>query len=258
MKTSSITVADGWNNDSPVVKQTVADGRCTFNGRPMLTAILELRYPDGESELIRTDDSWECSFGPVTMANIYDGETFDARLNTCDREYSRAATAKAPGGRLRPMALEPIREKEIYDAIDMFRLDGGSCIVDFGQNIAGVARLTLPEKLEAGQIITLTFMELLDEDGDLYLPNLRKAKQTDTYIASGDRRDLKVWQPKFTYHGFRYARVSGIPCFDRHSIKAVALYTDIKNESFFECGSALVKKIHKNVVATEIQPPLDL
>ena len=93
--------------------------------------------------------------------------------------------------------------------------------------------------------------EELDERGFLFTDTLRGAKQTDTYIASGDDRDLTVWQPKFTYHGFRYAEIKGLSLFDRHNIVAVAQYNDIKNESTFRCGSAIVNAIHDMVVKTE-------
>ncbi|MBE6697732.1 MAG: hypothetical protein E7581_04335, partial [Ruminococcaceae bacterium] len=104
---------------------------------------------------------------------------------------------------------------------------------------------------QEGHRVTMRMGEMLDEDGGLYNKPLRDAAQTDTYIASGDDRDLRAWQPKFTYHGFRYIELDGYPCPDKNSVIAIALYTDIANESDFVCGSALVSKLHKNAVQTE-------
>ncbi len=168
-----------------------------------------------------------------------------------DTFLSAETEFEAPKGILRPMALEPIRMRETYSPIAMTEPVRGTFIVDFGQNLAGVARMLLPARMKRGSVITVRFAEELTEDGFLFTAPLRDAKQTDTYIASGDDRDLTVWQPKFTYHGFRYAEIKGIPLFDRHNILAIAEYNDIKNESFFRSGSATVNAIQELVIKTE-------
>lgn len=81
-------------------------------------------------------------------------------------------------------------------------------------------------------------MEFLDEDGDLYLPTLRGARCRDTYIAAGDGQDPAFWQPRFTYHGFRYARVTGLPLVDKADIQAVVLRTDAAPPAFSPAAAA--------------------
>ena len=106
------------------------------------------------------------------------------------------------------MLIPPIRVKAAYHPVALSQPRPGLYVADFGQNIAGVVRLGL-RRLSPGQRITLTHMELLDEDGTLYLPNLRGARQQDCYIAAGGGRDADFWQPAFTYHGFRYVAIEG-------------------------------------------------
>lgn len=246
-----IAVADGWRHiDSPFLNKHVGEQGPRFGGIPQLSAIIELRYSDGHTERITTDESWQTSYYELTESNIYDGETYDASKSA--RNFENAVCCAAPGGRMEVMTLEPIREQEVYPALSIYSPREGMYVADFGQNLAGVVRLRLPRNMKAGQRITLRHAEFLDEDGTLYTAPLREAKATDCYIASGDSRDLEVWQPQFTYHGFRYVAIEGL-CepLDRHDVESVALYTDIASDSFFSCGSAIINAIQKNVVQTE-------
>lgn len=107
------------------------------------------------------------------------------------------------------MTLQPIRQQEVYEPVEITGPKPGMFVVDFGQNIAGVVSLDLPDGMEAGTRVVLRHAEELNEDGTLFTEPLRGAKQTDTYIAAGDERDLEEWMPEFTYHGFRYVEVTG-------------------------------------------------
>ena len=259
--TIGVEVANGWRKNISDLVLNVNGGKLpALFGMPMLNAMLLVHYTDGTKACLFTDERWQCKTGGVTEAHVFDGETYDA--NASDPLWNQPGTEEltgfrpavvdeGPGGELRPMALEPIRDRETYDPIEVTEPERGTYIVDFGQNLAGVCSLILPEKMKKGQKITLRFAEVLDEDGFLYTAPLRGAKQTDTYIASGDARDLSVWTPRFTYHGFRYCEVKGIPLFDGHTIRAIARYTDVKNESFFRCGSAAVNTLQKMVLQTE-------
>ena len=246
-----VMLADGWRrNEAEIFKWAMGERKVTFFGIPQLSLILDIVYDDGTKERITTDDTWEYSYGEITSSNLFDGEEYNALESAHD--YTAAAIVEAPGGVMIPNMLEPIRESKVYDAISIAAIDNDRYIVDFGQNIAGVARLKLPENMTAGQKITLKFAEVLDEDGSLYTEPLRKAKVTDTYTASGDCGDLKEWQPLFTYHGFRYAQVEGYgKILKKSDIKAVSFNTDLEKDSWFICGDPMVNKIHENIVMTE-------
>lgn len=245
-----IIVGDGWRrNSSNFIKANTLNREIEFFGMPQLAAVFDIKYDDGTTERIATGSDWTWTHGAIAMNDLYDGETYDAAY--VPGAPKQVIAVAAPGGRMIPQTLEPICEKEIYPAVSVFSPREGVYVADFGQNIAGVPRIRLP-RLRRGQIIKITCHELLDEDGSLYTATLREAKCTDTYIASGDENDIKIWQPRFTYHGFRYAQIEGwegAP--QKEDLSAVALYTDIKNGSFFSCGSAVINAIHKNVVQTE-------
>lgn len=255
----AVQVADGWRcNDTTFFTGMFAGRPIEFFGEPMLIAKLVLKFADGREQTIVTDDSWVCGHDAITDVSIFDGETYDARLHDPHwmlpgggKDFVQAVIKPSPTEKLVPMTVEPIYEQEVYPVQSIYALGDGKYLLDFGQNIAGVPWIHLPKDMQAGHTITMRMGEMLDEDGGLYNLPLRDAKQTDTYIASGEENAWEDWQPKFTYHGFRYIELTGYPCPDKNSVRAIALYTDIANESDFVCGSALVTKLHKNAIQTE-------
>ncbi|MBO6052885.1 MAG: family 78 glycoside hydrolase catalytic domain [Clostridia bacterium] len=254
-----IEVAEGWrNNTTEMTRGAVGERQIEFFGPSVLWAMLVLRYADGRREAVATDGSWGVKTGPIVRSSIYNGETYDARL--CDPAWNLpgeaagfepAAECEGPGGTLCPMALEPIVKKAEYPARELTSPQPGLFVADIGQNVAGVVRLSLPAKMEPGQTVTLRFAEELDEDGTLYTAPLRGAKCTDVYVAAGDGRDPACFTPSFTFHGFRYAEISGLEALRKEDLTAELWCTDLKNGSFFSCGSALLNQIQQNVVMTE-------
>lgn len=247
--TIEITVADGWR-DIGCGFAITSGAPLSFGGVPQLTARLVLTFSDGSSETLVTDGEWKTSYTQIVSSGIYDGEVFDAASDT--GEEIPVQTVPAPGGKMEPMTLEPITAHENYTARAVFSPHEGEYTADFGQNLAGVVRLRLPQHMKAGQKITVRHAEELDDDGGLFTAPLRAAKCEDTYIASGDGRDLKYFEPRFTYHGFRFASVSGYgEPLTRGDIEAVPLYTDLRPTGDFRCGSAALNSLADMVRATE-------
>ncbi|MCL1793308.1 MAG: glycoside hydrolase family 78 protein [Oscillospiraceae bacterium] len=246
-----IAVADGWRNiDSKLVERHIGERGIKFGGIKQLSAILSLSYENGKKESIQTGSDWQVCADESLESNIYDGETLDmTKSGECG--YKSAYAVQAPCKKMRAQALPPIRPMKEYGAKSIFSPKQGIYVADFGQNIAGVAKLRLPGNLKKGQKITIKFAEVKNEDGTVNQKPLREAKCADAYIAAGDSGDLAVWQPQFTYHGFRYAQIEGLDLLGCDDITAVSLYTDLDNGSYFECGDPLSNKIHKNAVMTE-------
>lgn len=226
--------------------------RNCYGDRLALLAQLEISYADGRIEQIVTDHSWRATTGPLLASDLYDGESYDARLELTgwskpgydDQNWSgvsaieRALTAlAAPSG-------PPVRRTETLAPVALFSSPSGRTIVDFGQNLVGHLRLTVRGK--AGQRITLRHAEVL-ENGELGVRPLRTAQATDVYISRGGTEE--VWEPRFTYHGFRYAEVEGWPRELRtNDILAVVCHSDLERTGWFECSDPLLNRLHENVV----------
>ena len=251
-----VIVGRGWR-DNAIIKRVEANQRkLEFAGQSQMTAMLKITHADGTTQTIVSDDSWQAGYGAWTENDIFNGATYDARLEapwSCVgySGFGHAVVKEALGCKLTPMVLPPILPAEEYAIVSQWSL-GGKCYMDFGQNLAGVIRLRIPKGLAAGTVITLTHSEELNENGELYTATLRSAKAADCYIVSGQETDDTWFMPIFTYHGFRYACVEGLGgAIDPKDIRAVSLRNNLDKSSFFTCGSALVTKIHDNCVATE-------
>ena len=243
-----VIVAPGWRDNTAIHAQNY-NGNYTFEGPLEFSAIFEIETDAGECLRITTDDTWEAGTGPITYSNLFNGETFDANV---EEAYAPAVIAPAPGGKMEPMLIPPIVEKNYHAPVAAWPDGEDAVIIDFGKNIAGVVSIPLPDELKKGQRIAITHTEELTEDGKLFPDTLRIAKQEDVYIASGDDNDLWAWQSEFVYHGFRYARIEGLTAaYDAREVRAVELRTDVDTDSAFTCGNALITKIHENCVNTE-------
>ncbi len=121
----------------------------------------------------------------------------------------------------------------------------GRTILDFGQNLVG--RLRIRVRGEAGRTVTLRHAEVL-QDGDLCTRPLRHATATDRYVLRGDPAG-EEWEPRFTFHGFRYAEVEGWPgTLDPADVTAVVLHSDLRRTGWFSCSDESVNRLHENVV----------
>ena len=200
-------IAAGWALAAAGATSTATGWRCWPSSRS--------RYADGTTERIVTDERWRAARGPILASDIYDGETYDARL---ERPGWSAAGLRRPrlGGRAaaRPRPGDPGRADRArrcgapsWSPRSPSRTSpSGRTIVDFGQNLVGRLRLTVQG--QAGQTITLRHAEVL-ENGELATRPLRHAQATDRYTLRGG--EAETWEPRFTFHGFRYAEVDGWP-----------------------------------------------
>lgn len=248
----SAEVGGGWRDNPNNFQGHAAD--VTFFGDRRLTYMLDIAYADGRAEHLISDENTQAGFGPSVRSTLFNGEDYDACLSVPGWNevgfagFARARLCDTPVGTLRPMVIPPIRAVETVKPVSVSRFEG-SYIVDFGLNLAGVVRVRLP-KMPRGTVVSLSHSEELDETGGLYTATLRDAEATDRYTYAGNETDLDVWQPDFTYHGFRYARVTGIDV-GPEDIEAVFLRTDIKRNGFFVSGSAALNALQQQVLRTE-------
>jgi alpha-L-rhamnosidase len=242
------TVADGWWRGHLGWEMT----RDVYGDRIGLLAQLELTYEDGTTGVVATDGTWRAAPGPWDAADLYNGETYDARRE--DRGWAEpgfddaawaAATGFAPavGALVAPIG-PPIRRVEEVPVREVLRSPSGRTILDFGQNLVGWVRLTVQG--EAGATVTLRHAEVL-EHGELGTRPLRNAEATDRYTLRGGAPE--TWEPSFTFHGFRYAEVDGWPGdLDPAAFTAVVVHSDMERTGTFSCSHELLNQLHRNVV----------
>jgi alpha-L-rhamnosidase len=226
--------------------------RSLYGDRLALLAQLEIEYADGTRERIVSDEDWRAASGPILASDIYDGETYDARLECADWSKPGFADDDWVGVRVVEWNLStlvapagpPVRRIELLEPVSITQSPSGQTVIDFGQNLVG--RLRLSVQGPAGQTITLRHAEVL-ENGELCTRPLRFAKATDRYTLKG--AGVETWEPRFTFHGFRYAEVAGWPGeLKAGNIRAVVCHSDMLRTGWFECSDPLINRLHENVV----------
>ena len=224
------------------------------NTPPAVKAQLRIEHTDGSVDWISTDESWKADVSPILSAEIYDGETYDAR-----RVQSGWDTAAFTDAHWHPVELvsphepqiiaqyfQPIRQEKVLTANAISNPSPGVYVYDFGQNLSGVPRLRI--KGRSGEDIKLRFAEVLNPDGSVYTDNLRTAKATDHFILAGATNAPEEFQPQFTFHGFRYIEVSGLASRpDLETVKTVVFHTDAPFTTTFDTGDAMVNQLWSNI-----------
>lgn len=213
---------------------------------------LDVELADGSIQTVVTDQSWQVTTdGPIRRAGIYFGETYDGtqEMPGWDQPgfngtgWSAAKTLAHPdqakNAILAAQPNEPIRVVKELRPVKITEPEPGKYIFDLGQNMAGWCRL----KVDAprGTKITLRHAEILNEDGTLYTANLRGAAQTNEYIWPGGLREL---EPHFTYHGFRYVEVTGLPVApNQDTLLGRVFHSAAPDAGTFSCSSELINQI---------------
>jgi len=212
---------------------------------------IQIEYVSGGKETIVTDGSWKCSHGPLLENGLYSGERYDARLEMpgwdqpgfSDSDWDRAVTLRErmPVSQM----VQPIRVTRTITPDRVSKPEPGIHVVDFGQNFAGWVRLRM--KGPRGTRISLRYAELVDDEGMLNMGPNQKADASDIYIMKGGGPES--FEPKFTYHGFRYVEVKGYPgTLTKDDIQGRALNSDMEGTGRFRCSNGLFNKIHDNIL----------
>ena len=210
-----------------------------------LTAELTLRYPDGHTDTICTDASWQTAESAVRFSELYDGETYDAAFEPS--VWTPAVICDGPTDTLIEQQGEPVREQERIAPARIFKTPAGEIVVDFGQNLTGYVEIALDGV--KGEAVELSHAEVLGKNGNFYTENYRSAKAKYLYFCKDGAQRYK---PKLTFYGFRYIRVDRFPCGAEHAAQenftAIAVHSDMKRTGYLSCSDPLLNKLFENVI----------
>jgi alpha-L-rhamnosidase len=232
-----VVLGNGWYNQ----RDRIAEGIMWY-GLPRFLGQLEMWFADGTHQVVTSDGSWKSSLaGPIVHNGIFTGEHYDARLEMDgwstagfdDSPWSLAVLMSQPKGRMVAQYCAPDRVTQTLAAIGQTETKSDDIRVDFGQNLAGWVRLRV--RGPRGAALTLKFLE----------DNERSYDQEDTYVLSGGNEE--VWEPCFTWHGFRYAEISGNAQAKANArLEARVVHTDLAETGWFECSNDLFNQIVHN------------
>lgn len=237
------TLAEGWYRG----RMGWQHRKDLYGDRLGIVVQLEIGLASGAVALVTTDASWESRPSVVEAAGIYDGE----RVNVTAHLESWAPVEVLQLGEagIEPAGAPPVRAIAVVSPTSVERRAGGRLLVDFGQNLVGRLRFALPAGASpgAGETVEVRHAEVLTGAGELRTDLLRSAQATDAYTTAGGPL---TWEPRFTFHGFRYAEVTGLPPGAEHvdaGIQAVVLSTDLPDTGTFRCSDEHLNRLHDNV-----------
>jgi alpha-L-rhamnosidase len=227
------------------------NGAVTHYGYPKLISQIDIVYEDGSTDKVVSDDSWKVTTdGPIIANSEYDGEEYDANKELIGWNKTGYDAAKwLPVQLVEQKALlvaQPNNNIKIMDTVHsklITEIKPGIFIYDMGQNMVGWVRLKV--KGSKGTTVTMRFAERLKEDSTLYMANLRTAKVTDKYTLKGDGEE--TWEPRFTYHGFRYVEVTGYPGKpDLNALEGQVVYDEMETSGEFATSNEVINRVYKN------------
>lgn len=230
-----------------------ANHRFLYGDQLSLLLQIEAEYADGTKDIVVSGPDWKTTFGPLRKSDIYHGEIYDARLENGnwataaldDSNWATAVVFEPPKARLVARSNQPVRKQEELAVVAQTEPKFGVHVFDLGQNMVGWTRIKV--RAPAGQQVTIRHAEMLNADGTLYTANLRSAECTDRYICRGTGEE--IYEPRFTFHGFRYVELTGLVEKPSPSdITGIVLHSEIPPTGSFECSEPLINQLQHNIV----------
>ena len=252
-----VILGNGWYNlPTPDLFQ---NEKACWKTAPKLLLNISIVFADGTTQTIVSDSTWKWNTGEILFNCIRGGETIDNRQRKKgwdnagydDSSWKTVVEVPAPFGKLSSQNMPPMRICESVKPIKMWEPRKGIYVFDFGKNITGFARLKITGK--EGQTLILNFNEKLLKDSTLNLNNSHSHTygrfQKEIFILKGDGEE--IFEPRFTYHGFRYVQVEGLiasPVID--CIIAQSVHTDLSYTGKFECSNLRINQFQKAIQRT--------
>jgi len=246
-----------WLGDGWAAGHVAWAGRQNYVDRPRLLAQLEITTQDGSVTTIASDEHWRWAIGPIVESDIYMGESYDARQEQSgwdspgfnDARWQPVEIGPAYDGAIVASASPPVRAvMELKPGGPPTKHGGGNRwvhIYDLGQNMVGRVRITV--RGPRGRLVRLRFAEMLQDDGTLYTANLRGSRCTDHYTLRGE--DEEVFEPRFTFHGFRYVSVETWRATDVEivALTGIVLHSDTPATGEFQCSDPMINQLQHNI-----------
>ncbi|MEI6035644.1 MAG: family 78 glycoside hydrolase catalytic domain [Verrucomicrobiae bacterium] len=249
-----VILGDGWFSGHVAEKD-----RQLYGEHPSFLAVLEAHSGGQPAVLVRTDAGWSYSCGPILENDLIMGESYDARRELggwsspgCSGAWLPATIQPAPDIVIERSPGPPVRRMESLPGRALAAPPDVSWLpfcrrYDFGQNFSGRVRLRATGK--RGLHLQIRHAETLKPDGSLYTENLRSARATDQYTLKGE--GLEEWEPRFTFHGFRYAEITwqgAAADLQIESLEGIVLHSDTPRTGEFECSHPLLNQLAKNIL----------
>lgn len=247
-------LGNGWYNYT--VRAAWDFDKAAWRDEPKLLCQLVLEFADGSTQIVATDATWKTAASPILSNDMLTGETYDAQKEIAgwdtgdfnDSAWANAALLTPPAGVVSAQMSPPIRVMQTLKPVKLTEPKPGVYVYDLGQNMAGIAEITV--NAPAGTIVEMRYGETLNPDGTLNQEKIavhthQPGFQTDRYTTKEGGK--QTWRPRFTYHGFQYVQVTGLPAKpQKDDLRGLVLHTGFESAGTFSCSNELLNKIQHN------------
>ena len=242
-------LGNGWYSGSLGIA-----GSQKYGTEPWYSAQLRLTFTDGTSTTIATDGTWKAGDGPIRADDLYQGETYDARLAVTgwdrpgfdDRGWATARVRTGTAPNLVSQVDNGVTVQQEFEPVAWTQPKPGVWVADLGQNFSGWNRLSVTGP--AGTTVTMRHAEVLNPDGTIYTTNLRAAQATDRFTLAGTGH-AETYEPRFTVHGYRYVELTGLPSAPTAAtLTGRAMWTSGAQPGTFTTSNALVNQLQHNIL----------
>jgi len=223
-----------------------------YYSSPALLLQVNIELEGGKKVTVVSDPSWKTTGGPIVSDSVYDGEVYDSRLEIPGWDqpgfdasrWDPAKVVEGSNGILSAQMMPPIQVVDAFPPLAVTNPAPGVYVYDFGQNFSGWVQLRV--KGPRGSEVKLRFSELVYDTGMINRENIRAAKSRDIYILRGE--GTEVYEPRFTYHGFRYVEVTGYPGTPSlDSLRGKVVHTAVESTGKFETSKQILNQIQHNI-----------
>ena len=211
-------------------------GEKVFGDKYLLCLEMVIIFKDETSLIISSDKSWKVKSSKEVFNNIYDGEIIDYSLP--EKPLEDVIINKKKYNLLPDFGALMVEKDILYP--ELYTSPKGEKILDFKQNMVGFVRFK--GLLKKDQEITMSHGEIL-ENGAFYNENLRTAKQMLKIKGDGEKR---IYEPKFTYFGFRYVLIEGLDNINIEDFEGVVIYTNLEKTIKCETDNKKINQLIKN------------
>jgi alpha-L-rhamnosidase len=239
-----IMLGNGWYNQP----ERNVEGKMTY-GSPKFWLQVHIKYENGKEAVFGSDSDWRCSSGPINFNNIYYGEIYDARLEQLgwsepgfdDFRWHKAVERPRVVGDLKAQMSPSDKIIDTIIPVSVTDHENGNRIYDLGQNLSGWAQIKVSGA--PGAKVVMRFAEELDELGalDFTSAGTEQQVQQDTYILAG--KGMETYEPRFTWHGFRYVEVNLSPGITMDSLRGIVVHSAVKKIGSFSCSNSMFNRI---------------
>jgi alpha-L-rhamnosidase len=217
---------------------------------PAVLVQVEITLEGAKQIALGSDATWRTARGPILSDSIYDGEVYDARLeqpgwDAAGLDASGWVPAQVMAGSTGTLSAQMMPAIRVVDTLVPKTIQSpqpGVYVYDFGQNFSGWVELRV--RGPRGATVEMRFSELLYANGMLNRENLRSAKARDIYVLRGDGEE--VYEPRFTYHGFRYVELTGVPGTPNlDSIRGRVVHSAVRPTGSFVASKPILNEVQR-------------